>query len=99
MQVSYDPALTLEAARSDVSAEGVSFTKPTNFKNPSNFVWDSQDLTWTEDGEILTLFFSVSPSAASGNYNVTLTYDTDDVVNGDGDSIDFAVINAVVKVR
>ena len=56
-------------------------------------------MTWTEDGVILTLFFSVSSTAADGNYNITLTYNADDVFDGNGDPIDFAVINAVAKVR
>ena len=99
LQISYDSGLKLNAARSDVSAAGVSFTKPTQFKNPSTFVWDCQDVTWTEDGVILTLFFSVSSTAADGDYNITLSYNADDVFDGNGDPIDFAVINAVVKVR
>ncbi|MBE6981907.1 MAG: hypothetical protein E7437_06275 [Ruminococcaceae bacterium] len=99
-QISYDGSgLKLNAARSDVSAEGVSFTKPTVFKNPSTFVWDAQDMTWTEDGVILTLFFSIPSTAADGDYNIKLTYDPGDVFDGNGDSIDLAVIDAVVKVR
>jgi hypothetical protein len=99
LQVSYDPALKLEGAGNAVSASGVTFTKPTNFKNPSTFVWDCQDANWTQDGEILTLVFSVPPTVADGDYNVTLTYNADDVFDGNGEPVDFAVINAVVKVR
>ena len=83
-------------ARADT---GVSYTPPSQYKNPTNFVWDAQDLTWTEDGIILTLTFSVSATAASGDYSVTLEYDPYDVFDGEGDPIGFEVFNATIEVR
>ena len=98
--ISYDSSvLTLTNAVNGVSATGVSYTPPSQYKNPTNFVWDAQDLTWTEDGIILTLTFSVSSTAASGDYSVTLEYDPYDVFDGEGDPIDFEVINATVEVQ
>lgn len=97
--VGYDAsALKLDYGSSNVTAEGVTFTKPAHYKNPTTFVWDAQDLTWTEDGVILTLFFSVAPTAENGSYNITLTYDPQDIFDGNGDPIDFVVIDGAVTV-
>ena len=99
-QISYDESgLKLEGANTELSRDIVICTTPTVFKNPSTFVWDAQDMTWTEDGVILTLFFSVPSTVPNGDYNVTLTYDPVDIFDENGDPIDLAVIDAVVKVR
>ncbi len=98
--VAYDnSALKLDYGANGVTAEGVTFTKPMHYKNPTTFVWDAQDVTWTEDGVILTLFFSVSPTAESGSYHITLNYDPQDMFDGNGDPIDFVVIDGSVTVR
>jgi hypothetical protein len=97
--VGYDAsALKLDYGANNVTAEGVTFTKPAHYKNPTTFVWDAQDVTWTEDGVILTLFFSVAPTAENGSYNITLTYDPQDIFDGNGDSIDFVVIDGSITV-
>jgi hypothetical protein len=88
----------LKGSSNHVTASGVQFTKNAQYKNPTTFAWDSQDMTWTEDGVILTLYFSVSPTAAKGEYNITLTYEDGDIADGNFTPIDMAVINAVIKV-
>jgi len=98
--ISYDDSvLTLTGASNGVTANGVSYTPPAQYKNPTTFVWDAQDLTWTDDSVILTLTFSVSNTAANGDYAVTLNYDPYDVFDENGDPINFVVTNATVEVR
>ena len=95
--VSLDSGLVLDSAENHVFADGVSYTKPRQYKNPTTFAWDSLDLTWTEDGEILTLFFSVPSTTPKGEYNITLNYGGE-IFDGEGNPVDVAVINAVIKV-
>ena len=96
--ISFDSELSLVGAVNGVTADDVTYTKPKIFKNPTTFLWDSQDLTWTEDGVILTLLFNVSASAAPGEYDITLTYEPGYIFDVDFEAIDFTVVNAVVKV-
>ena len=91
--------LTLTGATNGVTAAGVSYTPPAQYKDPTSFVWDCQDLTWTEDGIILTLTFSVSDTAANGNYSITLDYDPYDVFDSNGEPITFVVTNTTIEVE
>ena len=98
--ISYDSSvLTLTAASNGVTAEGVKYTAPSRFKDPTTFVYDAMDPTWTEDGKILTLTFRISADAAKGEYAVTLSYDPYDIFDANGDPIYFAVADATIEVK
>ena len=98
--ISYDSSvLTLTAASNGVTAEGVKYTAPSRFKDPTTFVYDAMDPTWTEDGKILTLTFRISADAAKGEYAVTLSYDPYDIFDANGDPIYFAVADATITVK
>lgn len=100
LSVSYDSSvLTLTGASNGVTATGVKYTPPARFKDPTNFVWDALDPTWTEDGTVLTLTFDVSATAAKGAYPITLSCDPYDVIDGNGAPIDFDIANAVIEVQ
>ena len=86
-------------ASNGVTATGVKYTPPARFKDPTNFVWDALDPTWTEDGTVLTLTFDVSATAAKGAYPITLSCDPYDVIDGNGAPIDFDIANAVIEVQ
>ena len=97
--VSYDSSvMTLTGAANGVTATGVKYTAPSRFKDPTTFLWDSLDPTWTQDGTVLTLTFKVASNAPRGSYAVTLNYDPYDIFDADGDPIFFDVVNAAVEV-
>jgi len=98
--ISYDSSvLTLTGATNGVTAEGVKYTAPARFKDPTTFVWDAMDPTWTQDGTVLTLTFKVAASATKGNYVVSLNYDPYDIFDANGDPIYFAVADATIEVK
>ena len=98
--ISYDDSvLTLTNATNGVTAKGVSYTEPSRYKDPTMFIWDALDLTWTEDGVILNLTFSVDSAAQAGNYPITLNYAPNDMRGEDGVSLDFAVVNTAIEVK
>ena len=98
--VSYDSSvLTLTSASNGVTAEGVKYTAPSRFKDPTTFVYDAMDPTWTADGTVLTLTFRIAASAPKGEYAVTLNYDPYDFFDANGDPIYFAVADATIEVK
>ena len=50
------------------------------------------------DWVFVTLKFNVSSSATAGEYDITVTYNADDVFNADEINVDFDIINGKIKV-
>ena len=63
----YDSNLTLTAASAGDAFKELVMTEPGLFTSPCNFVWDGQKSPAESDGVILTLTFTVSGSAKSGD--------------------------------
>ena len=98
--ISYDSSvLTLTGATNGVTADGVKYTAPSRFKDPTVFMWDALDPTWTQDGTVLTLTFKVAANAPKGTYPITLNYDPYDIFDGEGTPIDFDLTNATIEVK
>ena len=52
----------------------------------------------TGDWTLVTLKFTVSPSASKGIYDISVTYNPDDLYNVDETNVEFDVINGKITV-
>ena len=80
ISVNYDNSLTLTKITKGEALSTLAMTKPGNLSlKPFNLVWDGMDAD-SSNGIIATLTFTV-PNA-TGKYNISLSYDEGDIVNG-----------------
>ena len=94
-----DTVVTLTDAKSQLNVEGSSFTEPAYYRNPTTFLWDFQDASWTTDGTILTLYFDIAEDAEPGAYEIELKYSYGNIFDDDGEPIDVKVRNAIFTVE
>ena len=71
---------------------------PQNNQSPLTLNWFNGTQDATGDFVFVTLYFSVSDTAEAGNYEVTATYNADDIYNIEETNIDFAVMNGKITV-
>ncbi len=93
-----DSVMTLVEAQSVPTYEGCVFTSPAYYKNPTTFLWDSQDANWFEDGELLKLYFDIAEDAAAGKYELKIMYSYGNIVDAEGEPIDFGVKNGYISI-
>lgn len=76
-------------------------TKPGEFKSQCRFVWDGEQIQKknVHDGNIITLKFSVSKSAAAGRYPIDIFFNDGDIVDNDLKQLDFGVVNGSVTLK
>ncbi len=79
-----DTALTLTKASKGAALYSHSLTKPGVFVDGCNFVVDTMQLEDEdmEDGVILTVKFTVNSTAAVGDYNIQISYETNAIKDG-----------------
>ena len=63
--------------------------------------WDNgtSKTNFTENGKIATLTFNVKDNAKSGNYPLTISYGSQDIINSDILPVGFDVVNGFVTVK
>ena len=66
--------------------------------SPVTAYWAEGFNNVTGDWIFVTLNFNVSSSANAGDYNITVTYNEDDVFNADEANVDFNIINGKITV-
>ena len=93
-----ETVMTLTDAQSELQVEGYVYTPPAYYRNPTTFLWDSQDANWTSDGVFLTLRFDIAEDAPAGNYEVKLMYSYGNIFDGNLESIDVAVRNSNISI-
>ncbi len=100
LRLSYDSALTLTGASNGEAFSYLQFTRPGQYSNPCNFCWDSESGMATEDGVILTLTFTVSNTAASGDtLDVSVSYTYGDIYDENLDDVDLDIINGHITLN
>lgn len=96
ISVNYDNRLTLTKISKGEALSSLTMTKPGNLSaNPAKIVWDGTDAD-NSNGTIAILTFSVPNNA--GKYNITLSYDDGDIVDGNLSPVDLDVSNGCIKV-
>lgn len=95
--VSYDEILTLENVElSDAFAYA---TTPQPYKNPQTISMMSPLSEVTVDGTVATLTFLISESAEDGyEANISLTYDPEDIFDGELNNLDVKMVDGTVSV-
>lgn len=78
--VSYDEKLTLTDAKVGEAFSALTFAKPSYYRSPMVFAWDSLDVANKDikDGVILTLTFHVA-EGAEGDLPVTISYENGNI--------------------
>ena len=96
--VAYDSVLTLTNVTFN-PAFGAYATAPTPYRNPEPITMISPLSDITTNGIFVTLTFKVSEKAAFGyQANVTVTFNADDIYDGNFDTVPMSVINGAVTV-
>ena len=96
----FDSKLELTDAVSGHAFSALDMTKPGKYASNCNFVWDGLDEPAQEDGIILTLHFTVSPDAASGEkLEINCSYMNGDIVDYNFEELDVTVINGSITVK
>ena len=96
--VAYDEALTLTKVTFN-SAFGSMITAPEPFVNPEPLTMISPLEDVAANGVFATLTFAVSDDVADGyQAEITVTYDEDDIYNGNYDNVATTVVNGVVTI-
>lgn len=98
--LSYDSNLTLINAEVGEAFSVLDYTPPAALVNGCPFNWDSLDAESTVDGTFLTLTFTVSDTATSGeNLNVAISYVKGDVYDKNLQDLTFELIDGTVAVN
>lgn len=93
-----DSVMNLVNAISELNMEGCVYTPPAYYRNPTSFLWDFQDLNWTEDGNVLKLYFDISDTAPAGEYEVKIMYSYGNIFDANFEPIDVGVRNGNISV-
>lgn len=95
--ISYDKALSLTGISKGSALSSLAMTKPGSLaSNPFTIVWDGTEEDCT-DGTIAVLTFK-APSKA-GKYDISISYDNGDIVDGNLSPIDLTTKNGSVTVE
>ena len=92
-----DSVLTLDSVNYNSAIGGMS-QQPQTKNNPTTLNWFNGAANSTGDFVYATLTFSISDTAVAGNYNITITYEAEDVYNIDYENVTFDIINGTITV-
>ncbi len=96
LTIKYDEKLTLESIEKGSALSSLAMTKPGDMSaNPFNIVWDGIEED-NSNGIMANLNFTVPDM--TGTYNVEITYEYGDIVNGALFPIDVATQDGYIKV-
>ena len=93
-----DTVMTLVEAQSLLDLEGCEYTPSAYFKNPTTFLWDFQDASWTQDGAVLKLYFDIAEDAPAGKYEIKIMYSYGNIFDANFEPIDFGVKNGNISI-
>lgn len=96
--ITYDPYLSLVDVEAGRAFSSLNFTVSSIYSNPCTFVWDGLNTADTSNGTLLILTFEV-PANANLNtvYNITASYTSGNIVNGELEAIDVMIENGSIK--
>ena len=97
LMVSYGEGVTLIGAESGEAFSALTYGEPSYFRNPTPFLWDSENVEGDEiqDGEMLILTFRVE-EGAEGDVPVELT--CKDSFDGDLNTVEPTTVNGCITV-
>lgn len=97
--VSYDERLTLVSAENGDAFSALAYTPPGYFRNPTIFLWDSQEIGDEDikDGLLLTLTFHVA-AEAMGDIPVSISYESGNIFDKDLNEMELTCVNGTITV-
>ena len=101
LTITFDEGLTLLEGINGNALASHQMTPPGTFTSPCNFVWDKTELADEDiaDGVLLTLKFKTPANAQLGaKYNISVSYDSGDILNKDENSISPNIINGSIEI-
>ena len=101
LKITFDEGLTLLEGINGNALASHQMTPPGTFTSPCNFVWDKTELADEDiaDGVLLTLKFKTPANAQLGaKYNISVSYDSGDILNKDENSISPNIINGSIEI-
>ena len=93
-----DTVMVLTEATSELNLDGYAFTAPAYYRNPTTFLWDAVDMSWTEDGTFLKLHFDILGTAPAGEYKIKIMYSYGNIFDANLEPIDVGVRNGYISV-
>ena len=98
MNIAFDEAaLDLVSMTYNAEIGGTAIPNESN-ESPITVYWADNFKDITDDFVFVTLKFNVSNTAASGDYDITLTYNADDVYNANETNVDFKIVNGTITI-
>lgn len=95
----YDSALTLVGAEAGGAWSTLTFTNPSEFSNPCNFVWDGVNNDDFSNGSILVLTFELPAGADVDTvYNISASYTSGNMINADLEAVDMEIVDGSITV-
>lgn len=101
LALNYDESvMTLTGVEKGDALNEMTFTKPKILGSGCKFPWDAEEVLPEDatNGEMLTLTFSISDTAAAGSYDVSLTYDNGAIIDNDMMPVDVAIENGTITI-
>ena len=96
-----DSALDLTSASNGAALSMLTMTPSKTLGSGCKFAWDGVEIEEDDitDGEILVLIFAVSNSAASGAYDIVISYTEGDIYDNDINILSFEIENGTITVN
>ncbi len=99
LTLDFDDALTLVAVDAGSAWNSLAFTRPAEYTNPCNFVWDGLSGADYSNGSIIVLTFLLPEDAQAGtSYSVNVSYTADNMLNADLEPMHLVVQNGEITV-
>ncbi len=99
LTIEFDSALTLIKAEAGAAWNTLNLTKPAEFVNNCNFVWDGVSNADYSNGTIITLTFEVPEGAEVDTvYDIKASYTHGNMINADLEAVDVEIENGSITV-
>ena len=100
IKILFDSNLILKKAKNGDALNGLKYTEPGEYENPSVFLWDGIDQNIKENGEMLVLTFKISDKAKSGDkLGVSVSYTEGSIYDKDLKNVDFDVVGGSITIE
>lgn len=99
LKISYDESvMTLKSGKNGDALSGLAMTTPGNLGSGCRFGWDGTDAV-DGDGEVLILTFDIKDTAATGTYDIQISYDKGDIFDGDYNDLTFELQKGSIIIQ
>ena len=98
LNLSYDNGITLTDVVYNDQLSGETM-RPQTMNNPVKLIWLNPFENVDEDFVLATVYFDVSAAASSGEHQISVTYNPDDVFELSEENVHFEVVQGAISVK